>query len=321
MIAILTRQLLLMMLLCLVGYLLFRSGRIGSDGSKTIGTLLLYLSLPCVIVQGFFRQATSESVRGLALSTLFSLLCLLCSIILSRMLFRRDPIEAFGAAFSNPGFFGIPLIAASLSENAVFYLAPFIAFLNLLQWSYGVWLLTKDKKEQEKAPTEKSNIGNSVFSIAKRLLTAPFMIAVFAGLFFFFTGVPVPDLLRRSIGYIAGLNTPLAMFAIGIYLAQADLLRMFAKPRLYLVAFVRMLLIPSAVILLLMLLPESYQELRLALLIASACPVGSNIAVYAQLYDCNDTYAVETIVVSSLFFIATLPAITALADLIWAFQV
>ncbi|MBR2810767.1 MAG: hypothetical protein IKD69_05235 [Solobacterium sp.] len=59
------------------------------------------------------------------------------------------------------------------------------------------------------------------------------MIAILIGLFFFFTGLPMPELFRKCISFLAGLNTPLAMFAVGVYMAQTDLKAMFTKPVLY----------------------------------------------------------------------------------------
>lgn len=35
--------------------------------------------------------------------------------------------------------------------------------------------------------------------------------------------LPVPAVLTKTIGYIADLDTPLAMFTIGVFLAQTDL--------------------------------------------------------------------------------------------------
>ena len=52
-------------------------------------------------------------------------------------------------------------------------------------------------------------------------------------------------------------------------------------------------------------------------LIASACPVGSNIAVYAQLHNNNYTYAVETVVLSTFVSIITIPALITCATRIW----
>ena len=58
-------------------------------------------------------------------------------------------------------------------------------------------------------------------------------------------------------------------------------------------------------------------QMRMALLIAAACPVGANVAVYAQLHDADYAYAVETVVVSVLLSIVTVPLVVGLANLVW----
>ncbi len=55
----------------------------------------------------------------------------------------------------------------------------------------------------------------------------------------------------------------------------------------------------------------------MALLLAAACPVGSNVAVYAQLHGKNSSYAVETVVMSTLFSIVTIPLVVFLASVLW----
>ena len=54
-----------------------------------------------------------------------------------------------------------------------------------------------------------------------------------------------------------------------------------------------------------------------ALLLAAACPVGSNVAVYAQLHDRDYPYAVETVVISTLLSVLTIPAVVWLSSLLW----
>ena len=78
-----------------------------------------------------------------------------------------------------------------------------------------------------------------------------------------------------------------------------------------------MLVIPVIVLLLMCLVPNSWYDVKLALLLCSACPVGSNVAVYAQLHDGDYPYAVETVVISTILSIATIPAVTWLAQLLW----
>lgn len=303
------RQVAIMFLLSAVGFTMFKTKKITNEGSKSLGNILIFLSLPCVIINGFMVERTEEKLIGLGVSALCALAALLLAMILSRLILGRNGIENFAASFSNPGFFGIPLIVASLSQGAVFYVAAFIAFLNLLQWTYGVYLLERDSKNGYKF--------QGLVEIGKRLLKAPFMVAIFIGLFFFFTGLSMPEIVSSCVSFIAGLNTPIAMFTIGIYLAQTDMLKMFGKKRLYLVAFVRMIVCPLATILLLLLVPNTLMELKLAMLIAAACPVGSNVAVYAQLHDSDYPYAVETVVISTILSIITIPLMVGLATIIW----
>jgi len=308
---LLIQQVLIMFLLAAVGYICFRTKKITMEGSRNIGNILIYLSLPCVIINSFLVDFSKEKLLGLLYSSLAAAGIVLVSIIVSRLFFSKDAILCFSSSFSNPGFFGIPLIVASLSNGAVFYVASFIVFVNLMQWSYGVALLTiKPSAEKEKGAWKK------YIPSAKRLFTAPFMIACIIGLIFFLTGLEMPALLRTGIQHIANLNTPLAMFTIGIYLAQTNPVKMFKNPKLYLLSLVRLIIIPLVSMLVLFLIPASYAEMRMALLIVAACPVGSNVAVYAQLYDSDYSYAVETVIISTLLSIITIPLVVQLASMV-----
>ena len=299
---ILLQQIIIMFLLAAVGFIAFRTGKISSEGSKTIGNLLIYVSLPSVIVKGFLVERTAQRIADLLVSMCVSAVILGVCILISRLCFRKDPIASFGAAFSNPGFFGIPLVTAMLDDGAVFYVAPFIAFLNLLQWSYGVSLLS----------------GKTTGLQVKKVLEAPFMIAIAIGLVIFFSGLSLPTVFGKSLDFCAGLNTPLAMFAVGIYLAQCNFKEMAVKKKLYAVSAVRLVFIPLVVIMLLMIVPGINSDIRYAMFICAACPVGSNIAVYAQLHDKDYTYAVENVAVSTLLCIITIPLLVQLAGSVWA---
>ena len=298
---ILLQQVIIMFLLAAVGFIAFRTGKISNEGSKTIGNLLITISLPAVIIKGFMVERTAERTIGLLVSMAAAAVILGISILVSRLCFKKDPIASFGAAFSNPGFFGIPLITAILGDGAVFYIAPFVAFLNLLQWSYGVSLLTGQKTGLK----------------AKKVLTAPFMIAIGVGLILFFTRLPLPSVIMKTLDFCAGLNTPLAMFAVGVYLAQCSFGKMLKRRELYAISAVRLLLIPLIALALLAIIPGINNDIRYAMLIAAGCPVGSNLAVYAQLHNKDYTYAVEAVAISTVLSVITLPLLVSLAALIW----
>ena len=300
---ILARQILQMFLLAGLGYALFKTKKISQEGAKALGNILIYLALPSVIINGFLIERTPEHIAGMLYSAAGAAALLLISILVSRLVFKSDAIAAFAGAFSNPGFFGIPLIIASVGSNAVFYVACFVAFLNIGQWTYGVSILTGQPLRQG-------------FRL-KKLIQAPFIIAILIGLTLFFSQLPLPSVVSGVLSSVAALNTPLAMFTVGVYLAQTSIPGMIRRRSLYLISLIRLVAVPLISLLLLALVPQSLYDMKLALLLAIACPVGSNVAVYAQLHGKDYGYAVETVVISTLLSVVTIPAIAWLASQIW----
>ena len=303
MILILARQILQMFLLSGLGFVLYKKKLITGEGSKALGNILIYIVLPVVIINSFLVERTTAHLLGILYSAAGAAILLIASILISRITFRRDAIAAFASSFSNPGFFGVPLIIATVGQGAVFYVACFIAFLNIGQWTYGVSVLNGQPVLQGFQP--------------KKLIRAPFIIAILTGLFLFLTQIQLPSVITGCLSSLAAVNTPLAMLTIGIYLAQTDFGKMIRKRSLYKLAAVRLLLIPAVSLLLLALLPAEQHDMKTALLLVAACPVGSNVAVYAQLHGKDYAYAVETVAVSTLFSLLTIPAIAWAAQLFW----
>lgn len=298
---ILFQQVAVMFVLVAIGFALYKTGKVTGEGSRCMGNLLVFLSLPCVIVNGFLVERTPERVAGLAISTVAALAVLGVSTLISYFAFRGRGIEQCAAAYSNPGFFGIPLIAAALGADAVFYIAPFIGVLNLLQWTYGVTVISGQKGRLR----------------LKTLLTAPFLLAILAGMTLFLTRLSLPVLVAKPISYLAGINTPLAMVVLGVYLAQTDRKKLFGTAAVYAVSAMRLAVIPLVSLALLSLLPAGWNQLKLAVLIAIACPVGSNVAVYAQLHHKDYAYAVAAVTNSTLFSIVSIPLLVLLANRVW----
>ena len=300
-IILLLKQNILMFLYLLIGYFLFRKKLIGISGSADIGRMLLHIVMPAAILKAYMTSYTPERLIGLVLSFLAALLALLLAIFISRIFFKKEQvIERFGAAFSNAGFIGIPLVQMTLGEEAVFYIYSFVALLNILQWTYGVFILTGDR---------------NTFSFQK-LRTNPVILSFLGGLLVFFLPVRLPDLLTGMIGSLAAMNGPLAMIVLGTYLAQVSPGSLFKERLAYRSSFVRLILIPVLTIILLGFFPAEYHTLKLAVLIAASAPIGSNVAIFAQLYGQDYTRAVKEVCLSTLLCMITLPLITGLADYI-----
>ncbi len=302
---IILKQIGIMFILMMIGFLLYKGKKLDNKGTKSISNLLIYIILPAVIINGFIVDATKEKMIELLISAAMALACLLAAVLISHVCFKRNPIENFAATFSNPGFFGIPIIVSTFSAGSVFAVTAFVAFLNIGQWTYGVSVLKEEKMQIS----------------LKTIIKSPFIIGLIIGLAIFFTRVPVPAFLKTTISTVTNANTPLAMILIGTYLAQADLKDIFINPHLYAVSAVRLLVIPVVSLLLLCLVPNAYYETKMCVLIAAACPVGANVAVYAQLHNKDYAYSVETVTQSTIFSALTIPLMTMLAEFLWKLPV
>lgn len=288
---IVLRQSIIMFVYMAIGGLLFKKGLITKEGSKSLANLLLYAVLPCVVVKSFCVARTPERMSGLLVSFLAALGILLLAMAVSHLLFQKNPIDDFGAAFSNAGFMGFPLVAAVQGSEAIFYAAGFVALLNALQWTYGQSLISGD-------PSYRS---------PKAILKNPLVLSLLLGILIFCFELPVPAIASDLLAALAALNAPLAMVILGVYLAQTDARTLFNDPHLYVVAAARLVLIPLLTAWMLKLLPAQYAAITTTLVIVAAAPIGSNVAVYAQKLGKDYAYAVRGVCLSTLLSAITMP--------------
>ena len=299
-ISILLRQIAIMALLSAVGVYLSRKGFLSPQGTKDLGAILLRVIIPCVIVKSYITEFSRERLLELALSAGLALIGFILAMVISYLVFgKRRRLENFAASFCNAGFIGIPLAQAIIGEEGVFYIAASVALLNLFQWTYGVYIMA-DRKDAISAKT-----------IAKN----PVVIAIVIGVVLFVSQIPVPGIVNSTLGYIAGMNTPIAMILMGTYLAKLPLKKLLDK-RAYGCVLFRLVIIPAVILLVFWVLPVSNADIALAAFLAAATPVGANICVFAQQYDCDYEFSVVTVCLSTLLSVITVPLLVSFAQMI-----
>ena len=237
---VLIKQVIIMYALIAVGYYAYKKKLITEQGSKDLGKILLNIAIPVVIISNFCVERTPEVVKDLLSSALISLICMIVAIVISVLFYHKtNRIDEFSTAFSNAGFIGIPLVQSTLGSGAVFYISIMIVLINLLQWTYGVFTITDDKK----------------YINARQVTKNPIVIAVAIGVILFALNIKLPSIVSSVFSTITGINSPLAMMVSGVYLAQSDILSMIKKKAVYLVSAVRLLVIPLASILVMKVIP------------------------------------------------------------------
>lgn len=300
-VTVLLKQVVIMYILIFIGFFAYKKGLISDQGSKDIGKILLNVAIPIVVISNFCVERTPEKVNELLSSALISFICMFLSIVVSVVIYhKKDRVNEFSTAFSNAGFIGIPLVQATLGSGAVFYISVMIVLINLLQWTYGVYTITDDKK----------------YINVKQVLKNPIVISVAIGVVIFALNIKLPSIVSSVFSIIGNINTPLAMLVSGVYLAQSDILSIIKKKEVYVVSFVRLVLIPFVVMIAMKFIPLGSINLKLAILLAGAAPVGSNVAIFASQYGKDYKKGIENVCVSTLLCIISLPLIMYIANLI-----
>lgn len=135
---------------------------------------------------------------------------------------------------------------------------------------------------------------------AKTIAKNPVVIAIIIGLILFLTRISVPAIVVSTLGYIAGMNTPIAMILLGTYMAHLPIKRILLERRTYLCVVFRLIIIPILTLLVFVLLPIHDKTVVLAAFLAAVTPAGANICAFAQQNNCDYELSVITICLSTI---------------------
>ena len=287
-----------------LGYILYHRGMIDQQTSGKISELVVKITTPITIIISYPRAYDPQTAGWLLSAFLLSAICYLVMMLIIPLIFpKKAPYWkqcCLCSVFSNCGAIGIPLLSSLLGPIGVFLGSGYIVITSILQWTYGVYMLTNSR----------ANIS------LKKLLLNPGTIPAYVGLVLFFTPVKLPPILYDAMDAVGLMNTPLAMILLGVYIAQADLVSCFTNLWVYLVSGLRLLAFPLLIFGILTLVPIE-PTIRMALLIGAASPCGMSVSMLSQLYDCDYLFPSKCVVVTTLLSILTAPFILSLANSVW----
>ena len=302
---IVANQMIIMFILLMIGFMIRRVKLIDHGGSKTLSNILLLLVNPILIMNSFLTvEYDPAKVRNLLLTFLFAALTHFLGIIAARLILPgKEPdtrIERYSAVYSNCGFIGIPLINSILGAEGVFYITAYLVVFNILTWTHGLILITGDSSPKQLA----------------RGLRSPVMFTMLAGMIFYFLRIHIPANIGSAFTYVENMNTPLGMFVAGAALAEAHPLAALRKGRVYLVSVAKLIAMPVlAMAVMLIFHPDA--EVYYTVIAAAASPVATTCTMMALRYDKNYHYASELYVVTTLISMLSIPAVMALAEMLF----
>ena len=169
---------------------------------------------------------------------------------------------------------------------------------NILLWTHGVVCMSErmDKKQ--------------IVSILK----CPTIYAIVIGIFSFCMKITYPEVFGTTIAYVADLNTPLAMIVAGISVMQSDFLGAMRRRRIYVVSFLKLLAIPVMAMLAMSLFPCP-AIIQVIIVLATGCPEGASVIMFALRYGKDEIYGAELFAVTTIFSLVTMPVLIALCTI------
>ena len=285
-----------MLFLLVAAGVVMRKKGILPEGAKTILTdLVIYLILPCNIINSFFIEFNLDILKGFAVILTIAGLIQIGCLMFAKIFYNREPesrkkVLQYGTVCSNAGFMGNPIAEGVYGAEGLMYASIFLIPQRIVMWSAGVSYFTE-------SPDRKT--------VVKKVLTHPCIIAVYIGLVLMITQVPLPAFLQNTIRSVGGCTTTVSMILIGAILAEVEP-GSILDWGIIRYAFIRLFLLP----LLVYVCCRAFHVTPLlsgVSVLLTGMPAGSTTAILASKYEGDYIFATKCVVVTTLLSLVTIP--------------
>jgi len=299
-----TNSLVALILCIVVGYICRRSRMLDDKHTSGIADLLVKVAMPCSVFMSLMRPFSTELLVESAITFIAICIIFLLGGVLGGLAGRalgatpgERPVWAFGVAYGNVGFMGIPIISAVFGYEGLFYVAMSLMAFNLLTFTVGVRMF--DTK------------GEHRMGIVKLFLRTPALIGTVAGFGFFLTGLRLPAALEGGVSLIAGMTSPISMILIGAVLAKQRIKDTFTNIRLLPPVALRLMVVPICSWLVLRMFVTNPIMLGVIVTLMAMPPAAATV-IFAEQYDGDAVHAAQLVVVGTLICVVTVPLISLL---------
>ena len=215
---VLGQQVLIMLIYLLVGVVAYKTKIVTYEQSKGMSSLLMYVLSPCMLLKAYRMEYQQDKMVGFLFAILLTALVAGVLILSARYIFFRketdvSPIERSSVPYTNSGYLAIPLISATLGNEAVLYASGYLLVFNVLVWTHGL----------------KQMSGGRAKIQIKSMLTNPNLIAITLGVIMFCFNIKLPTIIDTAVSGFGNMVAPLALFIIGLTLASMNLKQIFFK--------------------------------------------------------------------------------------------
>lgn len=209
-----------------IGYFLKRKGFLTDEFVRVADKLVFKLLLPCFLFtkvadmdkDSFYAQDVTVVLFALAAVLAVSFGTLLICTPLIRDSAKRGAFVQ-GVYRSNTAILGVPFAENLFGADGARVAAILLAFVVPLYNVIAVIILSVcDPKKNEG-----QSVGQKAKAVARDIVKNPLIISIAIGLVVCFSGAELPKIADKTIAYLAGASTPLALIAIGANFSFSDM--------------------------------------------------------------------------------------------------
>lgn len=288
-----------------IGYVAHRLGFMGGEFDGKLSSLVINITLPCMILVSVCDRELPDPVRLvqlIGLSTLGYLIAVAAALIVPRLM--RAPESgaySFVIAFGNVGFIGFPVLGAVLGADAVLYAAIANIPWYILSSSAGVLMISG---------VPEGGAARAVRESAKRLLS-PMLGASLVVLALALAGVNDLGIVGDGLATCGNFTTPAALLICGSSLANYAPREMVGNWRAYAATAMRLVGVPLLLYAALRgLAPDAFT--LAVLVLGQAMPVATNGILYCLMYGMDARPVMQGMFLSVIASIVTIPALALL---------
>ena len=289
------------------GFTAARSGLMSRDNMQGVGTFVMYLALPSLIIRALTDYPLAEVLNpGYLLaygagSLAAFLLGLALSVGLRGKRLDAGAIHALGMSASNSGFIGYPVALMAIGPPAAIFMALNMVVETLIIIPVALILAEAGRQNG-------NGLGPVVRQTFARLTRNPVLIGLLIGITLALSGLRLPGPLAQAIDMLAEAAGPAALFTIGGMLHGLKARGMAADVSQ--VVLGKLLLHPLAVLAAFLLLPDPDPLLIAGALLFACAPMISVYPLFGKQYGQVDVSAAGLMV-------STLASFVTISLMIW----
>lgn len=291
-------QIIQLFIMIFMGFIIVKAKLLKAEDSKILSVIVLYLVIPCVIINAFQVDYTPQTVKGLLIalagSVMTQVILLIVVSILGRV-FHLNEVEVASIYYSNSGNLIVPIVTFILGKEWVLYGCVFMSVQLVFIWTHCKKIISRE----------------STYDWRKIVLNIN-MISIAIGIVLFLTRIHLPAIINNTLSAVGSMIGPASMIVTGMLFAGMDFKQIFANKRVYFVSFFRLIIVPVIALFLikcsqLSTFSSNGNKLMMIVFLAIITPSASTVTQMCQVYGNDSQYASAINVVTTLLAIVTMP--------------